>query len=154
MAKRRRSSHIGGDAADYVRRRVAKDPELAAGVQAELAKLQLARQVKILREAKHLTKPTSRRRSEPSSPPSRGSKADVACHASNSSSESPTPWALRSGDSLPRIAAAERHRADGQSASDRHRHLRVDPPARLRCPALLHQLEQEDRAIRRAQRKS
>ena len=55
MAKRRRSSHIGGDAADYVRRRVAKDPELAAGVQAELAKLQLARQVKTLREAKHLS---------------------------------------------------------------------------------------------------
>ena len=53
MAKRKRASHIGDDAAEYVRRRMAKDPKLATGVRAEFDKLQLARQVKDLREAQH-----------------------------------------------------------------------------------------------------
>jgi ribosome-binding protein aMBF1 (putative translation factor) len=55
MAKRKRTSHIGDDAAEYVRRRMAKDPKLATGVRAEFDKLQLARQVKDLREARHLS---------------------------------------------------------------------------------------------------
>ena len=55
MAKRKRTSHIGDDAAEYVRRRMVKDPKLATGVRAEFDKLQLARQVKDLREARHLS---------------------------------------------------------------------------------------------------
>lgn len=55
MAKSKRSPHVGADAGDYVRRRMAKDPELATGVRAELDKLRLARQVKALREARRLS---------------------------------------------------------------------------------------------------
>jgi ribosome-binding protein aMBF1 (putative translation factor) len=55
MARRKQTAHVGGDAADYVRRRMAKDPGLATGVRAEFDKLQLARQVKNLREARHLS---------------------------------------------------------------------------------------------------
>jgi ribosome-binding protein aMBF1 (putative translation factor) len=55
MAKRTKASHVGADAGDYIRRRLAKDRELEAGVLAELAKLQLARQVKKLRESRHLS---------------------------------------------------------------------------------------------------
>jgi ribosome-binding protein aMBF1 (putative translation factor) len=55
MAKQRKMSHIGTDAGEYARRRMASDPELAAGVLAELGKLQLARQVKQLRESRHLS---------------------------------------------------------------------------------------------------
>ncbi len=43
MAKRKRTPHIGGDAAEYVRRRMDKDPKLATGVRTEFDKLQLAR---------------------------------------------------------------------------------------------------------------
>lgn len=50
-----RRLHIGEDAGEYVRRRMAHDPSLEAGVLAELGKLQLARQVKKLREASHLS---------------------------------------------------------------------------------------------------
>lgn len=55
MAKRKKVPHAGEDAGDYIRRRMAKDPELEAGVLAELGKLRLARQVKKLREARHLS---------------------------------------------------------------------------------------------------
>jgi ribosome-binding protein aMBF1 (putative translation factor) len=46
---------IGGDVGAYIRRRMAADPRLAAGVMKEFNKLQLARQVKALREARNLS---------------------------------------------------------------------------------------------------
>src|SRR5271165_6127840 len=55
MAKRKKVPRVGEDAGEYIRRRMAKDPALQAGVLAELGKLELARQVKTLRELRRLS---------------------------------------------------------------------------------------------------
>lgn len=51
----KKNAHVGGDAGEYVRKRMARDPELAKRVQVEFDRLQLARRVRALREARKLS---------------------------------------------------------------------------------------------------
>ncbi|MBI5542434.1 MAG: helix-turn-helix transcriptional regulator [Deltaproteobacteria bacterium] len=53
MSKKR--GHVGGDVVADVRARMARDPEFAAGVQAEYDRLQLARKVRSARQARGLS---------------------------------------------------------------------------------------------------
>jgi HTH-type transcriptional regulator/antitoxin HipB len=55
MAHKRRNPRIGSDAVAYIRNRMKREPPFAAGVRAELDKLQLARQVRTLRERRRLS---------------------------------------------------------------------------------------------------
>jgi HTH-type transcriptional regulator/antitoxin HipB len=55
MAGKRTNPRIGGDAIADIREHMKRDPVFAAGVRAELDNLQLARQVRALRERRKLT---------------------------------------------------------------------------------------------------
>jgi DNA-binding XRE family transcriptional regulator len=52
---KKRNPRIGGNVGEYVRDRLARDPDLAAAVQDEFDRLQLARQVRELRRRKRLS---------------------------------------------------------------------------------------------------
>ena len=54
MAKKT-NPHVGQDAGEYIRRRMARDPELQKRVEEEVSRLEIAQLVKALRERKRLT---------------------------------------------------------------------------------------------------
>jgi len=56
MARAKKGSpHVGGDVGQYIRARLNREPELAAAVQVEFDRFELARRVRAARESKGLS---------------------------------------------------------------------------------------------------